>query len=165
MDKKFIIIVVFAYLIIAIPWVVLIFLDKTDNKVFISDEVSDKAIAINSHTVTRYDNHDLITKYGVYADDVFDSYSEIVTIIRDVFPQFDMKMMSVVMKNYVINADSTDYLILNGCTEHNCGDSYKIIAYDEVAGKIYVFSQEGKDKLSIYGNPPSIIKDYLLAEL
>jgi len=111
-------------------------------------------------------NSDFLGMYGKYSYETLTNkkFSDIVDIIKKAKPNFKVKDVGTSFPSTVFEFDDGGlYLILSGCTPHNCGDTVNVIAYDlGSANKAYVLAEEQNQEFKIYGNPSEEVRNLLV---
>ncbi|HBB37317.1 MAG: hypothetical protein A2374_02510 [Candidatus Moranbacteria bacterium RIFOXYB1_FULL_44_23] len=100
-----------------------------------------------------------------YSHDILKDSPNIVGQTKELMSDFSIAKMAVSTpaSNIVLN-DGREILLLFGCTEHNCGGTGIVIAYDKSGSRVYLLSEETSsgEEYKILGNPDEEIRNLLI---
>lgn len=103
----------------------------------------------------KTDTPEILDKYGKFAFETFQKYPELVDQIKILDKNFAPSQMDPSYPSHVYRSDSgKDFLLLGGCTEHNCGGTRIIVIYNVIDNKVYMGKENSTGtQLQFFGNP------------
>lgn len=112
----------------------------------------------------KTDTPEILDKYGKFAFETFQKYPAIVDQIKILDKNFDPTQMDPSYPSHAYRSDDgKDYLLLGGCTEHNCGGTRIIVIYNVTDNKVYMARENSDEtRLQFFGNPGNQEKDILI---
>lgn len=112
----------------------------------------------------KVDTPAILDKYGKFAFETFQKYPAMVDQIKILDKNFTPSQMDPSYPSHVYHSDSEkDYLLLGGCTEHNCGGTRIIVAYNVTDDKVYIGKENSTGtQLQFFGNPSEVEKAIMI---
>jgi hypothetical protein len=109
------------------------------------------------------DNSDILSRYGKYAFESFQKNPDLIEKIRAVDNNFDPSQMETSFPSHTYLLDNgKEYLVIGGCTPHDCAGSEKIILYSEKSNLLFeAMENSSQTQLQIIGSPTEKEQDLI----
>lgn len=123
-----------------------------------------RSYPVNYYNLSYIDDDKIIDSYGKYATNVLENSADILNAVIKIYPDFELDAVrtSFPTQVAVIERDKRNFLLVSGCTPHDCGGSENIIAYDLGNKKAYLLKENHQAEILIYGKPDALVMYLLL---
>ncbi len=181
--KKSIFISFILGMIVTVSLLMILKIDFSDNYQYFNEEIETLnkqiyilentpiALPANTYPAGLYnlkytEDEDIFNVYGKRAYETLENSQELLDSILKIYPKFTKESVQTALPSKIveIEKDNRKFLILNGCTPHDCGGSKNIIAFNLANNISYLLRENHQGEIQLYGKPDALVIKMLLKE-